>query len=171
MWVSEDEGAPDLRGLQSRPRPTARAVSRRLSSVASRRASPLDSGGPRCESIGRRLSATANCSTLTFRTCAECPPRGCPPYWESVCLSVCLSVYLSYTQYCLSRSRRPSRGFFSMPMCALVCANRNPRPGRASVLNVTSAQPPIEGAYLLKASSAAHSSVWVPSGVVVRRGG
>jgi len=32
---------------------------------------------PRCESIGRRRSATAN-STLTCRTCAECPPRGCP---------------------------------------------------------------------------------------------
>ena len=32
---------------------------------------------PRCESIWRRRSATAN-STLTRRTCAECPPRGCP---------------------------------------------------------------------------------------------
>ena len=32
---------------------------------------------PRCESIWRRRSATAN-STLTCRTCAECPPRGCP---------------------------------------------------------------------------------------------
>ena len=28
---------------------------------------------PRCESLGRRRSATAN-STLTCRTCAECPP-------------------------------------------------------------------------------------------------
>ena len=70
-WVSQNDCALDLRGHQSRPRPTA--IPPALECRSATRFTPR----LRCESIGRRRSATAN-STLTCRTCAECPPRGCP---------------------------------------------------------------------------------------------
>ena len=73
-WVSEDDA--DERTGPSRTSKSAAPHGHPAGSRVSQR-DALHPSTPRCESIWRRRSATAN-STLTRRTCAECPPRGCP---------------------------------------------------------------------------------------------